>query len=307
MKKFLALTLVILFVLTGVFVVACNHTPDDEPENPDNQTPGGDGTTTQNKLYLVPGTYMVEGNKVENTISSDATKLTQAECDEIFMDNVYLCTLAVGSTLPIPQTSRVDGDGKTFVFNGWWAIVNATVTYFDKVPLPSVAKVLYADWRADLSQRRDPVQPGADTETSNNHYMEIKRATGEVEKIKLSVSGTDQSSAEHLGYASAVQLYNGFFELNPGDIITVYTVGLKDEEEAVAAPIYSEKANRNIMLESAGDGSNVTSDYLKANFSSYWRDIPTLQCIAETTRNYRIYIKFYSGGASMTVYMEPMD
>ena len=60
---------------------------------------------------------------------------------------------------PKPKSTRKDKDGNDYSFNGWWAIVDATVTYFDVVPDVTESIYLYADWRADLSQRKDPVKP----------------------------------------------------------------------------------------------------------------------------------------------------
>lgn len=301
MKKFLAFILASLLVFIGIFAVACN--PTEPPEVPDD--PSGD--TIPGKVYLVPGTFMKDGNKVENTISSGATKLTQEQCNELFMDNVYLCELAVGSTLPVPTTTRVDSDGNPFTFNGWWSIVGANVSYFDKVPLPSVATILYADWRADLSQRMDPVEPDPGTIVEPNHYMLITRAeTGETERITLRAGSTDQTQAEQLGYGYAVQLYAIKFTLNPGDKIVVYTTGLTDKEEPQIAPFAPTRSDtREINLESAGDGSNRTPDYLSADVPAYWTSPYTIECIAAVARAYDIYIKFYYGGTTMAVYMEP--
>ncbi|MDE6411884.1 MAG: hypothetical protein K2L02_05065 [Clostridia bacterium] len=299
MKKIVALALTGLLVLSGAAVTAgTSETVTAETA----ALQAKDGAGTQN-LYLIPGTYDLDGEKVENTISSGATKLDEEESGKIFTENAYLCTLSKGDTLPVPASERVDKDGNAYKFNGWWSIVDATVTYFDKVPDISETTYLYADWRADLSQRKDPVTPDQSTAVQTQHYMIIKRAkTGEEETVVLRVSGTDVTQAETLGYDRPVQLYNGWFELNPGDEITVYATGLGGSDEAQLAPL--DLPGRGITLENSGDGSNVTGSYLTSSMA----EKPVLTYRKSLSRrHFRIYIKFQSGGAKMFVYMEPMD
>lgn len=301
MKKIIALILASLLILSGSCVAfAATLTSEDMSTQPK-------AATEQHQLYLVPGTYMSDGSKAENSISSGAQKLTQEECDAIHTDNAYLCTLTQGAKLPTPASERLDAKGNPYSFNGWWTIVDATVTYFDKVPALTKTTFLYADWRADLSQRKDPIEPGENPTITSTHYMIIKRAaTGETETFILRVGGTDVAS-DSLGYGKPVQLYNGWFELSKGDVITVYTNGIGDDKDKVqAAPIVNSGGKSTINLESAGDGSNVTADYLKSKTATT-RSPATLTCIAETSRHYRIYIKFYNSGSTMAVYMEPMD
>ena len=146
----------------------------------------------QHKLYLVPGTYTAEGVKVENAVSDGASKLTAEECAAIMTENAYLCSLSAGDALPVPTSGRTDKNGVAYRFNGWWSIVDATVTYFDKMPELSETLFLYADWRAELSQRKDPVIPDESTAAIPANYMSIKRAaTGKEEIITLRISGTD--------------------------------------------------------------------------------------------------------------------
>ena len=291
MKKILALALSSIFVLSGAAVFAACTTAEEEEQKP-----------VQENLYFVPGTYVSDGVKIENGLSDGATKLSDDKCAEMNTENVYQCTLPAGANLPVPTSQRKDKDDNLYTFNGWWTIVNATVTYYETVPTVTETTFLYADWRADLSQRKDPVVPDESTAVQPVHYMSIKRAkTGEEEKVVLRVSGTDVADAEDLGYGRPVQLYNGWFELRPGDEITVYTVGLEDSTEAQIAPLNGMGAN--IALESSGDGSNVTANYLTTT-----ADAPTLTYRKTAkTRHFRIYIKFKLAGAKMTVYMEPMD
>lgn len=300
MKKILALTLTGMMLLggSGAAVAFASAEPD-----------GGAHTQTtapeaeQAKLYLVPGTYAADGGVKENTVSAGAQKLTAEQCDAIFTDNAYLCTLSEGEDLPVPVSERVDKNGAKYAFNGWWSIVDATVTYFDKVPSVTEVTYLYADWRADLSQRKDPVVPDESTAVQPNHYMSVKRAaTGEEEILTLRISGTDVTTADKLGYDRAVQLYNGWFELNPGDEITVYSAGLGGAEEVQVAPLAV--TGQKIDLENDGDGSNITANYLTASLTG----VPKLTYRkSQKKRPFRIYIKFHSDGAKMAVYMEPMD
>ena len=305
MKKFFALILAGLMLLSGSCVAFATAVMSDT-----SAVKQAEATETQqHNLYLVAGTYVSGGVKKENTISSGAQKLTQDQCAEIFTENAYLCTLSEGDELPAPTSERTEKNGNPYVFNGWWTIVDATVTYFSKVPAITQTTFLYADWRADLSQRKDPIIPDETTPIQASHYMTIKRAaTGETETLVLRVSGTDRDNAEHLGYGSPVQLYNGWFELSKGDVITIYTNGLGNKKDEVqAAPILDKDGKSAINLESAGDLSNITADYLSYKGTSSKRTKPSLTCIAETTRHYRIYIKFFEGGSTMAVYMEPMD
>ncbi|MDE7168492.1 MAG: hypothetical protein K2O28_06585 [Clostridia bacterium] len=291
MKKILALALSSVLVISGAAAfAACTTAAEEEGQKP-----------VQEKLYFVPGTYMSDGVKVENTLSDGATKLSDDKCAEMNTENVYQCTLSAGANLPVPTSQRKDKDDNLYTFNGWWTIVNATVTYYETVPTVTETTFLYADWRADLSQRKDPIVPDESTTVQPLHYMSIKRAkTGEEEKVVLRVSGTDVS-AETLGYGRPVQLYNGWFELNPGDIITVYTAGLGESTEAQIAPL--DVAGRGITLENNGEGTNITANYLTASITdgtmTYRKSLKK--------RHFRIYIKFQSAGAKMTVYMEPMD
>ena len=293
MKKLISLILISMLLLCSTGLTLAVAATSETDNNAPNATP------EQGTLYLVPG--------ANNTISSGAEHLTQQQCDEIFVDNAYICTLGKGATLPTPESDRVDKEGNPFSFNGWWSIVDATITYFDKVPEISETMFLYADWRADLSQKKDPVQPNEST-AHVNHYMTIKRAaTGETETLVLRVGGTDMRNAETLGYGGPVQLYNDWFELSKGDVITVYTKGLgADKDKTQVVPLLDDSNSRSITLESSGDGLNVTANFLSKDEGSQRRN-PTLTCIAETSRHYRIYIKFYYGGANMAVYMEQMD
>ena len=299
MKRILAVVLTSVLLTGGsVSAVSANATTEALPVSQTETV-----AEKQNNLYLVPGTYTSDGVKVENTVTSGATKLTSDECEKILTDNAYLCNLSAGDSLPVPTSERVDKNGVPYKFNGWWSIVDAIVTYFDKVPELSETTYLYADWRADLSQHKDPIVPDESNVAVPAHYMSIKRAaTGKEETITLRVSGTDETSAETLGYYKPVQLYNDWFELNPGDVIKVYATGLGGSDETQAAPL--DLPGQRITLENSGLIANNTGTFLKIDAN----DAQALIYRAtQTTRHFRIYIKFKSAGAEMTVYMEPKD
>ena len=299
MKRILAVVLTSVLLTGGsVSAVSANATTEALPVSQTETV-----AEKQNNLYLVPGTYTSDGVKVENTVTSGATKLTSDECEKILTDNAYLCNLSAGDSLPVPTSERVEKNGVPYKFNGWWSIVDAIVTYFDKVPELSETTYLYADWRADLSQHKDPIVPDESNVAVPAHYMSIKRAaTGKEETITLRVSGTDETSAETLGYYKPVQLYNDWFELNPGDVIKVYATGLGGSDETQAAPL--DLPGQRITLENSGLIANNTGTFLKTDAN----DAQALIYRAtQTTRHFRIYIKFKSAGAEMTVYMEPKD
>lgn len=116
MKRILAVVLTSVLLTGGsVSAVSANATTEALPVSQMETV-----AEMQNNLYLVPGTYMSGGVKVENTVTSGATKLTSDECEEILTDNAYLCNLSVGDSLPVPTSERVDKNGVPYKFNGWW-------------------------------------------------------------------------------------------------------------------------------------------------------------------------------------------
>ena len=298
MKKFLVIVLTCLLALGSFTAIIAYAATSGETAQPQAAT---------NSVYLVPGSYVNGSNKINNTISTNANvkRLSASECAAIFTDNAYLCTLAEGETLPTPASNRKDKEGNPYKFNGWWAIVDATVTYFTKVPSASVAPFLYADWRADLSQRMDPVEPDEEVDTSKVHYLEITHADKTVEQVKLYAGSTDQTNAESLGYNGPQQLYNIDLVLQPGDVIKVYTTGLVASEDAQVAPVYKDNSTRTITLETSGLNGNATSSFLSKEEPASRRLDPYMTYIASAEGRFDIYIKFFSGGSMMAVYMEP--
>lgn len=299
MKKILALTLSGMLVLGGALASAPAKANVEASVVPQAEARAGE----QVNLYLVPGTYTAGGNKIENVIASGAEKLSANECAAIFTENVYACTLSKGATLPKPTSDRTDKDGNAYTFNGWWSIVDATVTYFETVPEITETTYLYADWRADLSQRKDPVIPEDYVEVEPNHYMTIQRGS-DTQKIVMRKANTSMSNAETLGYKYPVELVAEGFELQPGDVITVYTTGLTDSEDPVVTPLGYAESTSEIQLETSGESGNRTSDYLRA-FNGSKRQKPSLTYIAEESGVFNIYIKYFAKGSIMAVYMEP--
>ena len=83
---------------------------------------------------------------------------------------------------------------------------------------------------------------------------------------------------------------------------TLLLAGLGGSSEVQAAPVAG--SGRVITLENSGDGSNITASYLTSSLT----DTPVLTYRKSLKkRHFRIYIKFFSSGKNMAVYMEPMD
>ncbi|MDE7379812.1 MAG: hypothetical protein K2N14_02050 [Clostridia bacterium] len=263
----------------------------------------------QDNLYFVPGTYFSDGVKVENGLPSGAEKLSAEACAEMNTENVYKCKLPAGANLPVPTSERKDKDDNLYSFNGWWTIVNATVTYYKTVPAVTETTYLYADWRADLSQRKDPIIPDNWVETEPDHYLLVNhKDAAEPEKMAMRFKFTDMPTAETLGYFGPVELYIQGMQLLPGDKFTVYSTGLSDAETAIECPYDKKGGDRSILLEASGDKDNDTKDYLSAKSTLYSQyDDATISYTGEKAAYYNIYIKFYSGGSVMSIYLEPME
>ena len=251
------------------------------------------------QVYLMPGSYYAQGEKVYNTVTG-MTALTETERDALHLEgNVYKAG-EKGDALPNAVTGQ---EGRTF--NGWWYIKDALVTYTEVVPDVKATTYLYADFRADLSQPKDPVAPSG-TNTDAENYMEIYRAsTGKRERAALFVSGTDVPNAVgRETYGGPVQFYNEWFTLAPGDIMTCYISGVYGDisSGAMRAP-QSRNGKLEVQLESNANVNHTVSWLEKqADSGSY-----SFRCKADAQHPYRIYIKFYDAGGTMTIYMEPQD
>ena len=256
------------------------------------------------KVYLLPGSYARNGNRVLNTIEG-LTPLNETELAALHLEgNVYEAGKA-GSALPTPTTTQTDNAGGAFGFNGWWTVVGATVTYMTAVPEVTETTYLYADFRAAFSQRRDPVLPDEGYEDSLNDYILIERATGEKEQVPLFISGTEVPNA--LGsnvFGRPVQYYNEWFKLYPGDMMSVYITSLFKSLEPTLCPLYA--SNQSWVTFESNPGVNNTQNWLSGGGDQLasGRD-KRFECKEE--HNYRIYIKFYNSGGTMTIYMQPQD
>lgn len=236
------------------------------------------------QVYLVPGA----GNALTGLETADASALHME-------GNVYIAP-AAGSALPTPTTTKTDDEGDAFTFNGWWYIVDATVTYTATVPEVKEDTYLYADFRADLSQRKDPVAPQGGEAQEDKNYLIITHADGTEDKIPLLISGTDVADAMDAGYGSPVQFFNEWFTLQKGDLIKVYVTGIYEGDDPVWAP-----KDGGVTFE--GGGKSVSSDWV----GTYDRTGGyTMYYIPEETHIFRVYIKFKSSGKTMTFYIEKL-
>ncbi len=270
------------------------------------------GATEEHAVYLVPGSYTDKktGQTVYNTVDG-ATKLTDEESEAISTPNVYRFD---GEALPEPATTR-----EGVVFNGWWTIEDAEIVYHETAPETSKTVYLYADWRADLSQPKDPIIPDEGEEVVYAHYMEITRAlTGKKEKVQLFVSGTDVPNAVQAGYGGPVQFYNEWFLLEPGDMVRIYVSKVYGAEPTLAPQL---RGARKITMESGwlkpqtDDATSQTNGF-PGDYANSIHGEPRMLYSGKKTpysteepqaHHCRIYVKFYDNGGTMTVYVQNQD
>ena len=260
------------------------------------------------QVYLVPGTWYDAATKrnVANTVDG-ATALTAEQKAALHMENNVYFAGETGSALPVPSTTR---DG--YSFNGWWTIKNATVEYVDEVPEATENLYLYADFRAELSQPKDPVNPPDGAEEKLIHYLRIEHLdTGEAEMIPLFVSGTDVSGACSAGYGGPVQFYNEWFELRANDLIQVWVSRIYGADP-VNAPQKRGAPEPKCGYDLESSGANRTDNYIKAYNESGLKSFlnvenPTFKYVMNETHHFRVYIKFYDDGGHLTIYMEQKD
>lgn len=253
------------------------------------------------KVYLVPGSYFTaNGETAYHTLTTGAEKLTEAQEAEIYTENVYLATGDAGSALPAPEAGK---DSRAF--NGWWYTLDAVVTYTETVPQSKTDLFLYADWRAELSQPMDPVNPDGDVEEKLEHYMQVTHKDGSTEQIEMFVSVPDAANV-----FQRKQYYNEYFVLYPGDEIEFFHSGLYGSKEPVRVPqmVYGKYY---IKLE--GTAFTQTSHYLKVYDKVTGKEIggdmtesqiPVFRCVADEAKYYRMFNKFYDSGGSYMIYME---
>ncbi len=275
------------------------------------------------QVYLVPGV----GN------SLNGTPLTAEETAALNMEGEVFKAGAAGTALPTPTTTKTDRTNQPFVFNGWWTIVDATVTYFETVPAVEENTYLYADFRAALSQHKDPIAPsgGAGTSTPEHYMLVTRAATGKQEMIPLHVSGTEVSNAVQAGYGKPVQWYNEWFVMEPGDTVSYWFSGVYG-----AQPMYGPRPRHtpvscDILLNASGQygqtgqymqyvnddyDANDTDHSSRGHQNRYFFNAndadepPTLSYtgpMATQPYVFRIYIQFYDEGGHMTLYMENLS
>ncbi len=268
------------------------------------------GSAEEHAVYLVPGSYTDQktGQTVYNTVDG-ATKLTDEESEAISTPNVYRFD---GEALPDPVTTR-----EGVAFNGWWTIEDAEIVYHETAPETDKTVYLYADWRAELSQPKDPIIPDEGEEVAYAHYMEITRAlTGKKEKVQLFVSGTDVPNAVQAGYGGPVQFYNEWFELSEGDDVRFYISRVYGNLPALAPQGVA--GTRKITLENSGTSSTASNlkclvkgeipeNAFSGDYSVATNGEPAARCVRAGTNHFRIYIKFYDNGGTMTIYMEKLN
>ena len=284
-------------------------------------TPAPAAETAQ--VYLVPGSwYDAAAKETKYNTVAGLTALTAEEKAALNLEegpNVYKAG-AAGTELPAPATEHTDAQGAPFVFQGWWYIEKATVTYTETVPSVKEDLYLYADFRAALSQRHEPAAPTEQVGGGEKNFMLITHEDDTQDIVPLLVSGTDAWAVDDMGYGTPVQFFNEYFTLRKNDRIKVYLTNIDPEEgdkEPVAypkplvGPSYKYFPN---MLEASG--SNRTSNYLFAD--SYGLDGSgvvedgeefEMAYIQQVTMTFRIYIKVNYGSSStksgqLSVYIE---
>lgn len=297
MKRIMALLLTGAIVVSGGMSIAAASATTETPKATAQTAVLQSAEAAQ--VYLVPG----EGGSV-----TGATKLGDAERAALYLETDVYYAGNAGDKLPAATTTRKANDGGELTFNGWWGIVDATVTYFTEVPQVTETFYLYADFRADLSQPMDPVAP-ENAEEKLENYIEITRfATGKTETIGLYVSATDVSNAVgSTYYGGPVQFYNEWFELSPGDTFKVFVSGVYGSLSAGAQQCPQLRNSKcDVTLESSGTSS--TGSIISKNHATQSYEIAEryFTCTASAVHTYRMYIKFYDGGGTMTIFMQAM-
>lgn len=262
------------------------------------------------QVYLMPGTWYdatekeTKYNTVEGLTALNAEEKTALHLEE--EENVYKAG-AAGTALPAPKTEKKDAASKPFVFQGWWYIVDATVTYTETVPQASGTLYLYADFRAEASLRHDPVAPPEQVGAGDKNFMEVLHADGTTEYLPLLVSGSDSPNITQMGYGVYVQFFNEYFELRRNDRVSVYLtdIGEGGDEEPACYPKPSSSGSFSVSLESNGSGTNRSSDYLcEDSVATKERGKLTLAFMSTESMTFRVYFKIATSG-TLNVYIEP--
>lgn len=250
------------------------------------------------KVYLLPGSYLKDGERVQNTVAN-GTALTAAEKESLHLEgNVYEAG-TIGDSLPLAVTTQKDKAGNAYTFNGWWYILDATVTYTDVVPEVTETTYLYADFRADLSQRKDPVAPAPKGEEELKNFIRIIHEDGTQDDIKLNLSATDQAeNAQPLdGGTVPVQFGHDWLEFKEGDKFQIWVSGYFGSDEPLIMPHnMSDKypIYVNALLEIGGKG--VAEKYFAFDNAlpggSYLNvEDPTFKYTSDETHIFRCFFK----------------
>ena len=261
-------------------------------------------------VYLLPGTWYDAAEKETryNTVTG-ATALTAEEKAALHLEadpNVYKAGEA-GSKLPAPATEKKDAEGQPFVFQGWWYIEKASVTYTETVPEAKENLYLYADFRAEASQRHDPVAPPEQVGAGDKNFMEVIHEDGTTEYLPLLVSGSDSPNITQMGYGVYVQFSNEYFALRRNDRLSFYLtdIGEGGDEEPTCYPKPKESGSFSVSLESNGSGTNRSSDYLcEDTEATAERGKLTLAFMSTESMTFRVYFKIATAG-TLNVYIEP--
>lgn len=284
-------------------------------------TPAPAAETAQ--VYLVPGSWYDAAAKTTkyNTVEG-ATALSADEKTALHLEaapNVYKAG-AAGTTLPTPATTHTDAEGEPFVFQGWWYIEDATVTYTETVPSVKEDLYLYADFRAALSQRHEPAAPTEQGGGGEKNFMLVTHEDDTTDVVPLLVSGTDAWAVDDMGYGTPVQFFNEYFTLRKNDRIKVYLTNV-DPENGDAEPVAYPKllvgpSYKYFPNALEASGSNRTSNYLFADShgldgSGVVEDGEEFEMayIPQETMTFRIYIKVNFASSStksgqLSVYIE---
>ncbi len=303
MKKLLSIAMATALAVTCTAGIAVGTAAAEEMPAPAAETA---------QVYLVPGSWydadakQTKYNTVEGATALSAEEKTALNFSEA--QTVYKAG-AAGTTLPTPATTHTDAEGEPFVFQGWWYIQAATVTYTETVPSVKEDLYLYADFRAALSQRHEPAAPTEQVGGGEKNFMLITHEDDTQDVVPLLVSGTDVWNVYDMGYGSKVQFFNEYFTLKKNDRIKVYLTDISDGAKHDDVPVPYPKPHPtygyfSYTLETSGN--NRTSDYLFAD--SYGLDgsgvveegeEPEMAYIPQETLTFRIYIKVEAGGSGM--------
>lgn len=172
-----------------------------------------DGASSEHKVILCPG-YHAGFGTTANTISDGATKLSEQQEEDYWVDNAYYATVSAGQELPTPETTREETR-----FVGWTYAKDGIVVTVDKMPSElDDDLILYAKWFTEGQEAKpDSGEVGEDPDDDEDvgtDYVQI----GD-KKYALS-RNTSASREEYWMGGKSV-------ELKVDDTITLYMSGQK--------------------------------------------------------------------------------